>query len=168
MTNPTKDNSAEDISVSSGPRTALHEAITEEMIEQLVLRFYDRIRTHQQLGPLFNDVIKDNWPTHLAKMCQFWRSIALKSGEYKGRPVPKHAALSGVNPAHFNMWLQLFRETAIEVCGQDIGLLFIDRAERIAESLQLAMFFNGQFIAPAAFKNGQYVGDISKDGMPKS
>lgn len=152
--------------VTAGPRTPLHEEITEELIEQLVLSFYDRIRSHQELGPIFNGVIKDNWPTHLAKMCQFWRSIALKTGEYKGRPVPKHIAIPGMTPAHFTSWLSLFRETAIEICGQDIGLHFIDRAERIAESLQLALFFNGQFAPPNAFRNGQYVGDLGRDGLP--
>lgn len=149
------------LSVSPAQRAPLHNEITEELIEQLVLKFYERIRTHEELGPIFNDAIKDKWPTHLAKMCQFWRSIALKTGEYKGRPVPKHVALNGVHPDHFSQWLRLFRETAIEICGHDIGLHFIDRAERIAESLQLAMFFNGQFVPPAAFKNGQYVGEIS-------
>lgn len=138
-----------------GPRTPLDDSITPALIETLVHRFYDRIRDEPELGPIFNSVIKDNWPTHLARMCAFWSSIALKTGEYKGRPVPKHVAIPGLTPAHFSIWLSLFRQTAIEVCGQDIGLLFIDRAERIAESLQLAIFFNGQIVPSGAFKNGE-------------
>jgi hemoglobin len=140
-----------------GPRTPLHEAITQELINELVHKFYDKIQNHEVLGPIFNDVIQDQWPTHLERMCTFWGSVALKTGAYKGRPVPKHIALKGLTPEHFKIWLNLFRETAIEVCGQDIGLHFIDRAEKIAESLQLAIFFEGAIAPRSSFKNGVLV-----------
>lgn len=138
-----------------GPRDPLHEDITQDLINQLVHSFYDKIQIHEELGPIFNNVIKDNWPEHLERMCAFWGSIALKTGAYKGRPVPKHVALSDLTPAHFKIWLSLFRQTAIEVCGQDIGLHFIDRAEKIAESLQLAIFFQGTIVPKDAFQNGE-------------
>lgn len=141
-----------------GPRKPLHDEITEPMIKDLVHNFYDKIRNDSELGPIFNETIQNNWPEHLDRMCTFWGSIALKTGAYKGRPVPKHMALKGLTPDHFKIWLRLFRITAIEVCGQDIGLMFIDRAEKIAESLQLALFFTQDFAKSGAFKNGELVG----------
>ncbi len=144
-----------------GPRDPLHEGITQPLINELVHKFYEKIQNHETLGPIFNDAIKDNWPEHLERMCTFWGAVALKTGAYKGKPVPKHVALKGVKPDHFKIWLAIFRETAIEVCGLDIGLHFIDRAERIAESLQLAMFFQGTIAPRDAFKNGVLVHQVS-------
>src|SRR3546814_14269539 len=65
----------------------------------------------------------------------------LASGRYEGRPLAAHLRLKGVGPEHFEIWLRLFRQTAGEVCPGDVAVIFIDRAERIAESFQLGMFF---------------------------
>lgn len=158
---PIKSTNQHELSLKRGPRDPLHEGITEALIEKLVHHFYDKIRADGELGPIFNNTIKDNWPAHLERMCLFWRSVALKSGAYKGRPVPKHVALEGVTPDHFKIWLSLFRQSAIEVCGKDIGLHFIDRAERIAESLQLAMFFQNSIAFKGTFINGELSGNFS-------
>lgn len=148
-----------------GPRTPLHKDINEALIHELIHKFYDRVRQDETLGPIFNAVIKENWPVHLERMCTFWSSIALKTGAYKGQPVPKHMAINGLSPAHFKIWLRLFRLTAIEVCGQDIGLHFIQRAEQIAESLQLACFFNGQIAPKGAFQNGELQKEFHENGQ---
>lgn len=138
-----------------GRRDPLHPEINEELIKTLVYTFYDRVREDETLGPIFDNIIKDNWDAHLGRMCTFWGAIALKTGDYKGRPVPKHVAISELTPDHFKIWLRLFRITAIDVCGRDIGLHFIDRGEKIAESLQLACFFRGEMAPIDAFKNGE-------------
>ena len=41
----------------------------------------------------------------------------------------------------FELWLGHFRKTAAERCPPDVAAIFVDRAERIARSLKLAMFF---------------------------
>src|SRR3546814_10094289 len=74
-------------------------------------------------------------------MCDFWSSVTLVSGRYEGRPMAAHLRLKGVRPEHFDLWLRLFRQTAGEVCSGDVAAVFILRAERIAESFQLGMFF---------------------------
>ncbi|HEY4123708.1 MAG TPA: hypothetical protein VGM36_03785 [Rhizomicrobium sp.] len=38
-------------------------------------------------------------------------------------------------------WLSMFGETARELCEPDMAALFASRAENIAKSLQLGMFF---------------------------
>ena len=139
-----------------GPRKPLHQDIDEALVKELVHHFYGKVQTNPDIGPIFNTAIKDKWPDHLNRMCHFWNSIALKTGEYKGKPVPKHKALPNLTPDHFKTWLGLFRTSAHEVCEQEIAAAFIDQAERIAESLQLACFFQDQIAPPGIFQNGEF------------
>lgn len=115
--------------------------VTDAYISMLVDEFYDRIRTHEVLGPIFNDAIGDNWTAHLAKMKLFWGSVALNTGQYSGKPAPAHRRLANVNPAHFDTWLALFEATLEETAPSPAAIeYFMERARRIAQSLQLAMF----------------------------
>jgi hemoglobin len=115
--------------------------ITEGMIHDLVHTFYDKIRDHQELGPIFNRVIGNGWDAHLAKMCDFWSSVVLKTGRFKGAPMPAHLRLKMVQPSHFAQWLDLFQATALSLFSPEIAAIFVSRAENIARSLQLGMFF---------------------------
>ena len=115
--------------------------VNDEYISTLVDEFYTRVRSHSLLGPLFDDAIGDNWVPHLAKMKDFWASVALNAGRYSGKPVPAHQKLDGVEPRHFKIWLGLFRETLDDTAPTpEAAEYFMIRAERIAQSLQLAMF----------------------------
>lgn len=115
--------------------------IDEPYISHLVDAFYSRIRTHETLGPIFDDAIGDRWDQHLPRMKSFWASVALNAGTYSGRPVPAHQKLAKVEPAHFGAWLALFRQTLEDTAASQEAIpYFMQRAERIAESLQLSMF----------------------------
>jgi hemoglobin len=122
-------------------RQPLHPDISEELIHALVHRFYGKIRTDQELGPIFDRVIGDGWDPHLAKMCDFWSSVVLMTGRFKSNPMTAHIRLKQVRPEHFARWLALFGETARELCPPDIAALFIAKAETIARSLQMGMFY---------------------------
>ena len=50
----------------------------------------------------------------------------------------KHLALP-VEAAHFDRWLQLFRQTAREVCTPKAAAVFVERAERIARSIEMGV-----------------------------
>lgn len=123
-------------------RKPLHPDITEALIEQVVRGFYARIRLDPVLGPIFAAVIGDDWEPHLSKLVDFWSSMLCMTGRYKGNPMAVHRRLDGIKPEHFERWLALFRETARGLCTEEPAALFIERAERIAESLQLSMFFD--------------------------
>ena len=82
-------------------------------------------------------------------MTDFWCSVILKDGSYSGRPVPAHLKLKQVREEDFEVWLRYFRATAEETCPPGVAVTFIDRAERIARSLILAMFFRLERPAPA-------------------
>ena len=111
--------------------------ITEEMIERLVRGFYAKVRADEMLGPIFDARIKD-WEPHLAQMCAFWSSVALMSGRYHGAPMPKHLPLP-VDAAHFDHWLALFESTTKEICPPEAQAHFMERARRIAASLELGV-----------------------------
>ncbi len=123
-------------------RQPLHPDITEELIEGLVRSFYGKVRADPELGPVFAAKIGAEWEPHLAKMFDFWSSVTRMTGRYRGKPNAVHSRLDKVKPEHFLRWLTLFRETAREFCTPEVSAIFIDRAERIGESLQLTMFFD--------------------------
>ena len=50
----------------------------------LVDDFYTDIRQESVLGPIFNGAIGENWEPHPARMVDFWYSVILTSGEFKG------------------------------------------------------------------------------------
>lgn len=131
-------------------RRPVDDAITEELIHELVRGFYARIRTDEVLGPIFSRVIGEDWDPHLAKMCDFWSSVMRMSGRYKGNPMVAHMRLKMVRPEHFDRWLSLFREAADEICSPGLGTLFVSRAENIARSLQLGMFYKPVFRTASA------------------
>ncbi|MCC7251829.1 group III truncated hemoglobin [Hyphomicrobium sp.] len=108
------------------------------MIHDLVHAFYAKVRRDAVLGAVFEAEI-DDWPSHLERMCAFWSSVTLMSGRYKGQPMVAHAKIPGIDSAHFDRWLAIFRDTASEVCSGEAVALFIDRAERIAQSLQIGI-----------------------------
>ena len=111
--------------------------ITEAMIERLVRAFYDKVRADPVLGPIFDARIAD-WEPHLAQMCAFWSSVALMTGRYHGTPMVKHQPLP-IDAGHFDRWLELFEQTAREVCPPEAEVHFVERAHRIAASLELGI-----------------------------
>jgi hemoglobin len=118
-----------------------HAGVDRAFIGRLVRAFYARVRQDARLGPIFEHHVADNWEPHLEKMTDFWCSVILKTGAYQGRPVPAHLKLEEVVEADFEIWLGHFRQTARALCPPEVAAVFIDRAERIARSLSLAMFF---------------------------
>jgi hemoglobin len=123
------------------PRTAPIAEVTDASIRVLVDAFYDKVRADPQLGPVFDRAIADDWPQHLGKMYDFWSSVMLTSGRYKGNPVIAHRQVDGIESPMFERWLALFDATCREVFIDDIADVFQVKAQRIAESLKLALFY---------------------------
>jgi hemoglobin len=111
--------------------------IDETMIETLIRGFYARVRRDPLRGPVFEARIAE-WDPHLENMFAFWSSLTLQSGRYHGQPMAKHLPLP-VDAAHFDRWLALFEATARDLCPPDAAQLFIERARRVAESLELGV-----------------------------
>ncbi len=124
----------------AGDRSPVHPDIDPQTIARLVDIFYGRIREHPRLGPIFESRLAGRWPEHIATMNRFWNSVLLKTGTYKGRPVPAHLALKTIKSDDYGQWLALFRTVAHEVFREEAAAAVIAVAERIAESLWLATF----------------------------
>lgn len=117
---------------------------SDAQIEDLVSTFYARIRKDPELGPIFERAIGTDWTPHLKTMCDFWSSVMNTTGRYKGRPVPAHVKLPGIEPAHFSRWLTLFRATTAELFEPALAQAFVARAEKIAASLMLGFAFTAE------------------------
>ncbi|TPJ38236.1 group III truncated hemoglobin [Mesorhizobium sp. B2-6-5] len=115
--------------------------ISEEQVRQLVDSFYGKIRADADLEPIFERVVAGDWETHLAKMYDFWSSVMLTTGRYKGNPVAVHQRIEGLEIGFFDRWLDLFGESCDELLDEETAGLFWLKAVRIAESLKLAVFY---------------------------
>ena len=117
-------------------------SIDEDSLARLVALFYGRVRQDPELGPIFNDAISD-WPHHLAKLTDFWHSVVLTSGRYKGNPMLKHMSHQArIKPEHFDRWLALWDVATAEVMTPEDAALLQTKAARIGESLKLALFYD--------------------------
>jgi hemoglobin len=115
--------------------------ISEDAIARLIDDFYARIRADALLGPIFARAIPGDWGPHLATMRNFWSSVMLTSGRYKGNPVAVHSRVDGIELEMFEHWLALFDETCRELFEPDLADAFHAKAIRIADSLKLALFY---------------------------
>jgi hemoglobin len=108
--------------------------ITEPEISTLVDTFYAKVRLDPDIGPIFNAII-DDWPYHLDLLKDFWSTVLLTTGRYKGDPMMKHLQLP-LDPQHFERWLALFAETAHEVLSPAHAATIIAKSNRIAQNFQ--------------------------------
>jgi hemoglobin len=113
-------------------------------IKLLVNAFYDKIRSNDLLGPVFNHVIKDKWPEHLEKMVRFWQTILLYEHTYSGTPFPPHAKLP-IQKIHFETWVALFQNTVDDLFSGEkanmaksraiiLGITFSSKMEQLQAS----------------------------------
>jgi hemoglobin len=115
--------------------------IDEAGLERLVALFYTRVREDAALGPIFNDAVGD-WPEHLEKLAAFWSSVMLTTGRYKGNPMTAHLKhRDRITPELFDRWLGIWKRTTDEIMSPEAAAALQAKAGRIAESLQLALFF---------------------------
>ena len=111
-----------------------NQSITEEEIGLLIDRFYAKVRLDPDIGPIFNAIVGD-WPHHLATLKDFWSTVLLTTGRYKGDPMMTHLQLP-LDPDHFERWLTLFAETANETLPPGHAATIIAKSQRIAQNFR--------------------------------
>ncbi len=79
-------------------------------IKTLVDSFYGKVNQDGLLAPIFNDIARVDWDSHLPALYRFWETLLLGAGTYQGAPFPMHAALP-LEQRHFERWLTLFLTT---------------------------------------------------------
>ena len=109
-------------------------------IQQLVYRFYDKVRQDPQLGFIFEEVAHIDWDKHLPRMVDFWENIVWGTGNYKGQPMAVHMMLTRKHPLtaeHFNRWKELFYETIDDLFTGEIADELKMRAHAIAGVMEM-------------------------------
>ena len=142
--------------------------IDEAGLRRLIDVFYARVRIDAELGPIFNDAVSD-WPAHLEKLAAFRSSVMLTSGRYKGQPVPAHLKhKDSITPALFERWLLLWRQTTDELMPPKAAAALQAKAARIAESLQLALYFrlDRQPVSPPASCTATEADQHARSALP--
>jgi hemoglobin len=122
-------------------RTGLDDAL----LERVVRVFYGTARHDPLLAPIFARIT--DWESHVERISAFWSSVALQSGRYHGQPMEAHLPL-GLRPEHFARWLELWEETAQAECPPEGAALLVNRARRIADSLQHAVAVQSGALPP--------------------
>lgn len=106
-------------------------------LENLVDRFYDKVKADSMLAPLFAHV---NWERHLPVMYLFWENALFYSGGYFGNPIRSHKTLhdrAPLNEHYFDKWRELFIETVDELYAGEKADLAKQRATSISTVMQI-------------------------------
>lgn len=112
--------------------------ITSEQIDQVVVRFYARMRNHRELGPIFANHI-DDWRPHEAKIASFWRNAIGLDRSFSGNPQQAHMAAMDIKAEHFALWLALFDETLDDTLPQETATAWSALAHRIGRALKMSV-----------------------------
>ena len=112
-----------------------NDILTLADVKKMVDTFYGKVRENEMLSPIFNERIQNRWPEHLEKMYTFWQTILLDERTYFGAPFPPHAQLP-VYHAHFEQWIQLFKQTVDELFLGEKANEAKWRADRMAEMFE--------------------------------
>jgi hemoglobin len=131
---PFPENAERRAAITQGIQTAT--GLNEAILERLVRSFYTTARRDTVIGHLFDGV--QNWEEHIARITTFWSSVALLTGRYHGQPLAAHLPLP-LERSHFARWLALFEQTAREICTQEGADYLMEKAQRIARSLEMGV-----------------------------
>lgn len=119
---------------------------TRADIEQLIIRFYDKVKRDDTIGYIFNDIAKTNWEHHIPLIVDFWEGILLDTTSYRRNAMDIHYQLNKKEPFRkefFDRWLQLFRETLNELFEGEKAELAWKRARGIADLMAFKMLGGG-------------------------
>lgn len=117
---------------------------SREEIAMLVSRFYEKVRRHTVLGPIFNGIITD-WEAHLVTLTDFWEAQLLLRRTYLGNPVAVHQEVDAkmehtITPEHFGLWMNLWFETLDEGFEGETAWIAKNRAQKMSTMLYMKMY----------------------------
>lgn len=119
---------------------SIAEDLDDARLAVLVTQFYAQVRSDALLGPVFDRAIAD-WPEHLQTLTDFWSSVMLTTGRYKGQPMLAHMRHQAeITPEMFSRWLILWENNAAQCLPPEAAAAIVSKAHRIAASLQMALY----------------------------
>ncbi|OYU96428.1 MAG: globin [Bacteroidetes bacterium B1(2017)] len=117
----------------------MQDILSKSDIKLMVDTFYDKVKVDDLLGPIFHQVIGNNWEPHLLKMYTFWESLLFHNPVYNGTPYPKHADLP-IKTLHFERWLLLFNANLDSLFEGPIANDAKKKGDNIAQVFMAKMF----------------------------
>lgn len=109
--------------------------VSKEDVQNLVTRFYAKVRNDDQLAHHFATV---DWDHHTPVIVKFWSMILHGELGYKGNPLAKHLPMK-LTKADFERWLLLFTNTVDELFSGAKAEEAKQRAQIIASMFQFKM-----------------------------
>lgn len=110
-------------------------------VDLLVRSFYEQVRVHELLGPVFNEVVQD-WEVHLVHLSDFWEMILLQTGPGSGKfnPTKVHREVDAkvdysIDQVHFGNWLELWFGTIDQYYEGEVAEYAKEHARRMAHML---------------------------------
>lgn len=123
-------------------------AEAEAAIAALVPAFYERVQADELIGPVFAAVVED-WDVHHARLTDFWSSVMMGTGRFKGSPMQAHfRQKSRITPEMFDRWLALWEEVTNERLPLPAAREMQAKARNMGESFKAGLFFRAEDIAP--------------------
>ncbi|HEY1083099.1 MAG TPA: group III truncated hemoglobin [Prosthecobacter sp.] len=129
----------------STPLPPLTDIESRAEIEMLVNAFYQRVRSDDLLGFIFEEVAHTDWNAHLPRMYAFWETVLFRTGGFSGNPLAVHARLvplTEMGQSQFERWLEIFCSTVdslfageraehIKNCARDMANVIHSRINRV-------------------------------------
>lgn len=116
---------------------------SKEDIKTLIDLFYEKVKSDDTIGFIFNDIVKTNWEKHLPVMYCFWENVIFYTGNYSGQPLNFHMDLNTIIPltlAHFKRWNQLFEDSVNELFAGANAENAKQKAVSISTVMQIKIF----------------------------
>jgi len=87
------------------------EKVTEENLKVFLKAFYDDVKEDPLIGPVFIGRLgttDEDWAPHMERVNMFWCSVLLQTGQFKGKMIPIHNQIPGLEIQHFKRWMEIF------------------------------------------------------------
>ena len=113
-------------------------------IQLLVETFYAKVKTHKDLGPIFNTIITD-WEAHFELLTDFWETQLFLKRKYFGNPVTAHQHVDAktnqsITIEHFGLWLNLWFSTIDDLFEGETAWIAKNRAQKMSTMLFMQIY----------------------------
>jgi hemoglobin len=97
---------------------AKHDIQSRDDIAKLVTEFYSKATPDPVIGKFFTEVVNLSWEKHIPLIVDFWSTVLLGEGNYRGNVMEAHQKLNKLEPMkqeHFDRWVLLWKQTVDEL-----------------------------------------------------
>ena len=114
--------------------------LTEPLVREVVLSFYEKVRRDAVLGPVFAEAIGGDCDLKIERIIRFCLTAKKLGRGYEGRNfMPAHLRNRSIRADQLSRWLELFRNTTAEHCSSEAASVLVDIAERMADTLEIGL-----------------------------